>query len=187
MIYLNLFISFFKIGLFSIGGGYAAMPLIKSQVVDLHQWLTLKEFTDIITIAEMTPGSVSLNCATFVGIQIAGIKGALVATLGCITPSFIVVMIFTFLYFKYGDLKIIKGILRGLRPAVVGLIASAGTTIALIAFFGDKINIQENHINYISVAIFLCAVIALRKFKINPICVMLVSEVFGIGIYEFLV
>ena len=64
MIYLNLFISFFKIGLFSIGGGYAAMPLIKSQVVDLHQWLTLKEFTDIITIAEMTPGSVSLNCAT---------------------------------------------------------------------------------------------------------------------------
>lgn len=96
-------------------------------------------------------------------------------------------MIFTFLYFKYGDLKIIKGILRGLRPAVVGLIASAGTTIALIAFFGDKINIQENHINYISVAIFLCAVIALRKFKINPICVMLVSGVFGIGIYEFLV
>ena len=87
MIYLQLFISFLQIGLFSIGGGYAAMPLIQNQVVELHPWLTLQEFTDLITIAEMTPGPIAVNSATFVGIRIAGIPGALVATLGCITPA----------------------------------------------------------------------------------------------------
>ena len=85
MIYLQLFFSFLQVGLFSVGGGYAAMPLIQSQVVEQHPWLTLHEFTDLITIAEMTPGPIAINSATFVGIRIAGIPGAIVATLGCIT------------------------------------------------------------------------------------------------------
>ena len=87
MIYLELLCSFFKIGLFSIGGGYAAMPLIQNQVVDVHTWLTMTQFADIMTIAEMTPGPIAINSATFVGIQVAGIPGAIIATVGCILPS----------------------------------------------------------------------------------------------------
>ena len=82
MIYLELFWSFFQIGLFSIGGGYAAMPLIQNQVVDIHPWLTMTQFADIMTIAEMTPGPIAINSATFVGIQVAGLPGAVIATVG---------------------------------------------------------------------------------------------------------
>ena len=91
MIYLQLFWSFLQVGLFSIGGGYAAMPLIQNQVVSAHPWLTMNEFTDLITIAEMTPGPIAINSATFVGIRIAGIPGAMIATFGCILPSCVLV------------------------------------------------------------------------------------------------
>ena len=87
MIYLQLFLSFLQIGLFSFGGGYAAMPLVQGQVVTAHGWLSMSEFTDLITISQMTPGPIAVNSATFVGIKIAGIPGALIATLGCILPS----------------------------------------------------------------------------------------------------
>lgn len=87
MIYLQLYLSFLQVGLFSVGGGYAAMPLIRSQVVELHPWMTLQEFTNLITIAEMTPGPIAVNCATFVGLRIAQLPGAVIATLGCITPA----------------------------------------------------------------------------------------------------
>ena len=93
MILLKLFWSFFQIGMFSIGGGMAAMPLIQNQVVDLHQWLSLTEFTDLITIAEMTPGPIAINAATFVGIKVAGFSGAIIATIGCIFPSCVIVSI----------------------------------------------------------------------------------------------
>lgn len=91
MIYLQLFISFLQIGMFSFGGGYAAMPLIQGQVVTLHHWLSMEEFTDLITISQMTPGPIAVNSATFVGIKIAGIPGAIVATFGCILPSCVIV------------------------------------------------------------------------------------------------
>lgn len=97
MIYLELFWSFFQIGLFSIGGGYAAMPLIQDQVVDIHPWLTMTGFADIMAIAEMTPGPIALNAATFVGIQVAGLPGALIATIGCIFPSCVIVMTLAYL------------------------------------------------------------------------------------------
>ena len=87
MIYLQLFLSFLQIGAFSFGGGYAAMPLIQEQVVLQHSWLTMDSFSNLVTIAEMTPGPIAVNAATFVGTQIAGIPGAIVATLGCILPS----------------------------------------------------------------------------------------------------
>ena len=87
MIYLQLFLSFLQIGAFSFGGGYAAMPLIQSEVVTRHGWLGMSEFTDLITISQMTPGPIAINSATFVGIKIAGVPGAVIATLGCILPS----------------------------------------------------------------------------------------------------
>ena len=100
MIYLQLFLSFLQIGAFSFGGGYAAMPLIQNQVVQLHPWLSQSEFTDLITISQMTPGPIAINSATFVGIKIAGMPGALVATLGCILPSCIIVTIIAYLYMR---------------------------------------------------------------------------------------
>ena len=125
MIYLQLFCSFFKIGLLSFGGGYAAMPLIQNEVVEARHWLTMPEFTDLITISQMTPGPIALNSPTFVGFRLAGIPGALVATLGCVLPSCIIVTCIAKLYLKYQKLTVIQGILGSLRPAVVGMIAAA--------------------------------------------------------------
>ena len=126
MIYLQLFLSFLQIGMFSFGGGYAAMPLIQGQVVTAHHWLSMEEFTDLITISQMTPGPIAINSATFVGTKIAGTGGALAATFGCILPSCIIVTCIARLYLKYRNLALLQGILNSLRPAVVALIASAG-------------------------------------------------------------
>ena len=137
MIYLQLFLSFLQIGLFSFGGGYAAMPLIQGQIVDAHGWLTMSEFTDLITISQMTPGPIAVNSATFVGINIAGIPGAIVATIGCILPSCVIVTLLAKLYLKYRTMDLLQGVLNALRPAVVALIASAGVSILLTAFWGS--------------------------------------------------
>ena len=136
MIYLQLFISFLQIGMFSFGGGYAAMPLIQGQVVTLHHWLSMEEFTDLITISQMTPGPIAVNSATFVGIKIAGIPGAIVATFGCILPSCVIVTLLAKLYLKYRNMGMLQGILGSLRPAVVAMIASAGICHSDHGFLG---------------------------------------------------
>ncbi len=184
MILLELLWSFIQIGLFSFGGGMASIPLIQFQVVDLHQWLNLTEFTDLITIAEMTPGPIAINAATFVGIRIAGIPGALIATFGCIIPSCMIVSLLAWLYYRYRNLSIIQGILAGLRPAVVALIASAGLTIFIFAIWGNAgFSAAVNSINYISLFIFATGVFILRKWKLNPIIVMLASGIIGGALY----
>lgn len=184
MILLKLFWSFFQVGMFSIGGGMAAIPLIQNQIVDLHNWLTLTEFTDLITIAEMTPGPIAINSATFVGIRVAGFLGAIVSTIGCIIPSCVIVSLLAWVYFKYKNLSVIQGVLSGLRPAVVALIASAGLSIFMLAVWGENnISINPEGINYISLLLFTTAVFILRKWKPNPIFVMLGSGIIGGAIY----
>ena len=138
MIYLQLLLSFLQIGLLSIGGGYAALPIIQSQVVDLHHWITMREFADILTISQMTPGPIAINGATFVGTKIAGLPGAIVASVGVVIPSFIIVLTLAFIYYKYRQLDTIQAVLKGLRPAVVALIASAGLSLAMSAFWPEK-------------------------------------------------
>lgn len=171
MIYLQLFWSFLQIGLFSIGGGYAAMPLIQAQVVQNHAWLNMSEFTDLITIAEMTPGPIAVNSATFVGIRIAGIPGALIATFGCILPSLFIVSLLAFIYYRYKKLSVLQSVLASLRPAVVALIASAGISILLqVALGGQELTMAN--LNLIGLALFAVAFVLLRKFKWNPILVM---------------
>ena len=108
MIYLQLFFSFLQIGMFSFGGGYAAMPLIREQVVSRHGWLDMGEFTNLITISQMTPGPIAINSATFVGTKIAGIPGAVVSTLGCILPSCILVTLLAWLYLKYQKMDLLQ-------------------------------------------------------------------------------
>lgn len=188
MLLLQLYWSFFKIGLFSIGGGYAALPLIEKEIVDYHKWIDLATFTDIITISQMTPGPIAINSSTFVGIQVGGILGAVVATLGCITPSIIIVLFLAHIYVKYKNLQIMSDILYALRPTVVSLIGVAGLSIIYLAFFGQKhidyMNLQNLNINYIAVIVFPICIFILRKFKVNPIYVMLGTGVLGGIIYN---
>ena len=183
---LELFLSFFQVGMFSFGGGFAAIPLIKDQIVDRHGWLTLAEFTDLITIAEMTPGPIAVNSATFVGIMTAGLPGAIVATLGCILPACLIVSLLAFFYFRYQNLTVIQGILSGLRPAVVALIASAGLTILIMNIWGESIVWSMDAVNWIGLGLFAVAIFLLRKFKTGPLPIIFGSGVVG-GILYLLV
>lgn len=182
MIYLELFWSFLKIGLFSFGGGYAAMPLIQEQVVSSHDWLSMAEFTDLITISQMTPGPIAINSATFVGIKIAGIPGALVSTIGCILPSCIIVMLIAKLYLKYRTVNMLQSVLNSLRPAVVAMIASAGISVLITAFWGSAELISLAGTNWILVIIFAACVVLLRKFRMNPILVMVLAGIVKAGV-----
>ena len=182
MIYWQLFWSFVQIGLFSIGGGYAAMPLIQHQVVELHPWLTLTEFADIVTIAEMTPGPIAINASTFVGTKVGGLLGAVVATAGCVFPSCVIVMALAWLYYRYRTLSVIQGALKGLRPAVVAMIASAGLSILGLAFFGEGAASLEN-LNLISVLLFAASLAVLRKWHPSPIKVMAGAGAAGLLLY----
>lgn len=154
MIYLQLFLSFLQVGMFSIGGGYAAIPLIRDQIVTSHAWLTMNEFTDLITIAEMTPGPIAVNSATFVGIRIAGPLGAVIATLGCITPSLLIVSLLAYIYYRYKNVSALQSVLASLRPAVVALIAGAGLSILkLVVFQGNVVALAS--VNWAGVLILL--------------------------------
>ena len=175
MIYLQLFLSFLQIGLFSFGGGYAAMPLIQGQVVTAHRWISMGEFTDLITISQMTPGPIAVNSATFVGIKIAGIPGALIATIGCILPSCILVTLIARLYLKYQNVSALQGILNSLRPAVVAMIASAGISILVTAFWGTEGAVTLVGTNWVLAIIFAVCILLLQKFKMNPIWVMVLA------------
>lgn len=148
------------------------MPLIQSQVVTQHGWLTMNEFTDLITIAEMTPGPIAVNSATFVGIRIAGIPGAFIATFGCILPSCIIVSLLAFVYYRYKQVSALQSVLGSLRPAVVALIAAAGLSILQLVAFGGK-EMGFSNVQWAECGIFLAAFLVLRIWKKNPILVML--------------
>lgn len=178
MIYWDLFAAFLQIGAFSFGGGYAAMPLIQQQVIDQYHWLTISDFTDLITISQMTPGPIAVNAATFVGNQIAGIPGALVATLGCVLPSCVFVTALAWLYTKYSNLSLMQGILESLRPAVVAMIATAGFLILVPAFFrSGSVSFQGGNLQIRQVVYFIGAMLLLRKWKKDPVLVMVLCGV----------
>lgn len=178
---IQLFWSFLQVGLFSIGGGYAAMPLIQDQVVDIHGWLTMTEFTDLITIAEMTPGPITINAATFVGIRIAGVLGAVTATLGCITPSLILVSLLAHLYARFKGGRVLDTVLSCLRPAVVALIAAAGLSILGNVLFGER-SVSPSTVDWIGAALLAAAFFVLRKLKWNPILVMVLCGAGGLAV-----
>lgn len=187
MIYLQLFWSFFLVGLFSFGGGYSSLPLIQDQVLNIHTWLTPAEFMDILTISQMTPGPIAINASTFVGTKVAGLPGAVIATVGCVTPSCIIVLILATLYYRFKGLSMVQGIIKGLRPAVVALIASAGFSILLTVLFGsDDYSFQLSDLNFIAVGLFAACLFLLRKFKLNPIYTMLAAGAAGMLIYGFI-
>ena len=180
----KLFLSFIQVGLFSVGGGYAAIPLIQDQIVNVHSLMTLEEFTDLITIAEMTPGPISINSSTFVGMRLEGPIGVIICTLGCIIPSFIICLTLAHFYYKYRSFSGVQKVLSALRPAVVALIGSAGFSILLLGIFNS--NLSEVHlVNFrpVECILFFSCLIILRKWKQNAITIILGSGVVGTIIY----
>ena len=171
---IKLFISFLKIGLFSFGGGYAALALIQQEVVVENGWLAVGEFNDLITISQMTPGPIALNSATFVGQRVAGFPGSLAATIGCILPSAIIVGALSYFYKKYKDLDLMTDVLKFLRPAIVVMILIAGLDILQTALFDvNKVAIENLDIKMLG--IFIAAFIIIQKKDYDPIKVMLAS------------
>ena len=187
MLLLKLFFAFIQVGLFSVGGGYAAIPLIQDQIVNVHGLMTMEEFSDLITVAEMTPGPISINSSTFVGMRLAGVGGVLLCTLGCIIPSFCICLTLAHFYYKYRTVGGVQTVLASLRPAVVALIASAGLSILMLGLFqSDLFSLSIENLRIVELGLFIAALILLRKFKTNAIAIILGSGVVGTLIYAFM-
>ncbi len=178
-IYLTLYWEFAQVGLFCVGGGYASMPLIQAVVVDGYHWLTLAEFIDIFTISQMTPGPIGINAATFAGMKVAGFGGAVSATLGFCTPSLILGILLAKIFFKYGDIGPIRGVLNGLRPAVVALIVAAGLSFIVLALWNATNPGPLNQIDPRGVLLLILAIIAVRR-KVSVIRILLGSGILGL-------
>jgi len=180
-IFLQLFLSFFQVGLFSIGGGYAAIPLIQVHSVDIKGWLTLAEFADLVTIAEMTPGPIAINSATFVGMKVAGLGGVLAATLGNILPSCIIMIILAKLYEKYNKQTLLKDILENVRPVVVAAIFTAGLSLLQLAIGSITLGLEA--LDLFAIIVFVLAFLLLnsKKIKVGPIILLVVGAFVGIG------
>lgn len=180
----KLFSVFFQIGLFSIGGGYAIIPLIQAQVVDKLGWISLRMYTDIITISQMTPGPLAVNVSTFVGLRIAGIPGAVLATLGCVSAGVIISVALYAFFQRYSGITWVSQVLNGLKSASLGLIVSAAVTILLLSFTGVSAIVEVSSVDWIAVAIFAVCLLILRKFRLNPILVILVAGIAGAFVYH---
>ena len=174
---LLLLYTFFKIGLLGIGGGYAIIPMIQSQVVQQLGWLNEQTFADIITISQMTPGPLTVNTSTFVGIQVAGIPGAVCATIGCVIPG-ICISIGLYLFFRKHTQSVYA-------QSVLGLILSAAATMLLLAFTSVSTlsQLTQAHFDIAAGIVFVASFVALRKFKLNPMLLMLITGALGILLY----
>jgi len=191
MLFLQLFYTFFKIGLFGFGGGYAMLSMIQGEVVTRHGWISAQEFTDIIAISQMTPGPIGINSATFVGYSTlidAGytpamaVLGSATATFAVILPSFILMLIISRYFLKFQKHPVVMAVFSGLRPAVVGLLAAAALLLMNSENFSSPTNDMRSFI--ISCLIFLVVFIATRRFKISPILMIVLSGVAGLLLYQ---
>lgn len=183
MLYLQLFYTFFKIGLFGFGGGYTMLSMIQGEVVTRYGWLTSQEFTDIVAISQMTPGPIGINSATYVGFTATGsVWGSIIATLAVVLPSFILMLAISKFFLKYQKHPVVEAVFSGLRPAVVGLLASAALVLMNAENFSSP---KEDMYSFIiSCLIFLIAFIGTRKYKINPILMIVVCGIAGLILYQ---
>ena len=182
MLYLQLFYTFFKIGLFGFGGGYAMLSMIQGEVVTRYEWLTPQEFTDIVAISQMTPGPIGINSATYVGFTATGsVWGSIIATLAVVLPSFILMLAISKFFLKYQKHPAVEAVFSGLRPAVVGLLASAALILMNTENFSSP---KEDMYSFIvSCIIFLVAFVGTRKYKVNPIVMIIVCGIAGFILY----
>ena len=178
----KIFLSTLYLSAFTFGGGYVIVTLMKKKFVDEYHWIGEDEMLDLVAIAQSSPGAIAVNGAIVVGYKLLGIPGAVVATVGCILPSCIIVTILARLYLKYRNLDLLQGVLKSLRPAVVAMIASAGILILKNAFWGSGGTISMTGTEWSMVVIFGICVLLLRKTKLNPIWVMVLAGVMKVGI-----
>lgn len=168
MLLPELFGTFAFLGAFSFGGGYGMLPLIQQEVVYTHAWLTSAQFADIIAIAEITPGPVAINTATYVGYKMAGIPGSVVSTIGVVLPSLILISTLAGVYLKNKNNPLFQGAFRGLRPVVVSLIAGAACLVG-----------KDTIIGYTGIVLFLAALVLTMFTRLNPIFIIL-----GFGVFS---
>lgn len=180
-IFLELFLTFFKIGLFTFGGGYAMLPLIQEEVL-AHKWMEVEEIINFIAVSESTPGPFAINCATYVGMETGGVFGAICATLGVVLPSFIVILIVARFYKKFKESKIVSSVMTGLRPAVIGLIGSALVSMILTVFLPNGFDFGGIVIPDLLVSLAIAVVMTVLVFKkVHPIIIIVLSAVAGIA------
>jgi len=174
MIYLQLFWTYIKIGLFGFGGGYAMLSLIQYEVVEKHAWLSSSEFADIVAISQVTPGPIGINSATYIGYTVTGnIWGSVVATIAIMLPSFFLVLLVAGMYSKFKGNKYIEDVFAGLRPVVIGLILSAALLLMN----------KENFIDYKSIVIFISAFVLTKYLKVHPILIIILAGISGLFLY----
>lgn len=193
MIFLEIFYTFLKIGLFSFGGGYGMLSVIQGEVVTRHAWLTAAEFTDIVAVSQMTPGPIGINSATYVGYTAVlnatgngglAVLGSLAASLAVMLPSIVLMLIVSRFFMKYSKHRNVEAVFRLLRPAVVGLIASAALLLMTEENFGSP---TETPLQFgVSVALFVTAFVAMKFFKVSPILILILAGAFG-GVFYGLV
>ncbi|MDR7869493.1 MAG: chromate transporter [Tissierellaceae bacterium] len=169
---LQLFISFFKIGAFSFGGGYAMLPLLEKELVEKHQWISTTDFIDILAISEMTPGPIAINSATFLGYRVAGILGAFFSTFAVVLPSFIVVTLIFKSISRFKNSPYVSWVLKGLRPVVLGLIAAAAITVGRTSFVDIK---------SVLIAILIFFLVSIKK--LNAILAIIIAGILGVILY----
>ena len=182
MIYLQLFYTFFKIGLFGFGGGYAMLSMIQGEVVTRYEWVSTQEFTDIVAISQSTPGPIGINAATYVGFTATGsIWGSVIATFAVVLPSFILMLTISKFFLKYQKHPAVEAVFSGLRPAVVGLLASAALVLMNVENFGSPTD--DTYTFVISIIIFLVAFIGTKKYHANPILMIIACGIAGLILY----
>lgn len=182
MIYIQLFYTFFKIGLFGFGGGYAMLSMIQGEVVTRYEWISSQEFTDIVAISQMTPGPIGINAATYIGFTSTGsVWGSIIATFAVVLPSFILMLTISKFFLKYQKHPVVESIFNGLRPAVVGLLASAALVLMNVENFGSPTDNTYSFV--ISIIIFLIVFIGTRKYKANPILMIIACGIAGLILY----
>ncbi|WP_405357241.1 chromate transporter [Ruminococcus sp.] len=180
-VYLLLFLEFFKMGALTFGGGYAMIPFIEETVLR-HSWMTTTELVDFIAISESTPGAFAVNISTYIGSEVGGFPGAVVATLGLVLPPFIIILLIAKVYEKIKENTIVQGAMLGLKATVVGLIAATVLRVGREIFFFEGINLAvlRSANFYVSLGIFAVALFLLLYKKLNPILIIVLSAAAGI-------
>lgn len=182
MIYLELFLTFFKIGAFTFGGGYAMLPLIQAEVA-AHSWLSQAELVNFVAVSEGTPGPFAVNVSTYVGMETGGVLGAFCATFGVVLPSFLIILLISKGFERFKESGLVKGAMSGLKPAVLGLIGAAVMSVGQTVFFSSgSLKNQEELISFGgSAVLFLLMLFLIFKKKLHPIAIILISAILGVG------
>lgn len=181
MLLLKIIFTFMKIGALSFGGAYASIPIVERQVVEISKWMSYEEFADLMALDELTPGPILINSATFVGMKVAGIPGAVAATLGCILVPCVISFILIMIYRRYRKINVISDVLFTLKSMATAMVLSTALTIIINAVFPGKL-VAINNVDYLMLVMMIVSLLIIRKYQLNPIYVML-----GCGFINLLV